>query len=344
LSHPVEEAERTPGGSSRSPCCPATGCATTGCPARPRRTAGHSDSPTERPRTWATNSPRRPTGPTVGSCGGRASIMAVACRMGGARWAGLSVGCDDWSILGRRGRRRGGVSPRRAGGCCANGRGASTVGGSDTWQRYMVSYWMGNHTTPLALTGGVMDQPAGGRAPGRPRAESRTARRAPWYGQRVTSEPGWVFSPGGWTPPSGVLPAWSWVPPDGARPRPDVMPWWVGVWYELPLLDRYAHAWMWAHGGWEVRPPPGAPPGDHTGVREPRDPALPGRHASAARAIPQAELRECSRLQPKRPLHAPGSRPGYRPGGAMALVFRTTMVRATRSWSPWCKGRRRTGR
>jgi uncharacterized protein YjbJ (UPF0337 family) len=32
------------------------------------------------------------------------------------------------------------------------------------------------------------------------------------------------------------------------------MPWWVRVWYELPLLDRYAHAWMWARGGWEVRP------------------------------------------------------------------------------------------
>jgi hypothetical protein len=121
------------------------------------------------------------------------------------------------------------------------------------------------------------------------RAGSRTARRAPWYGQRVTSEPGWVFSPGGWTPPPGVLPAWSWVPPDGAKPRPDVMPWWVRVWYELPLLDRYAHAWMWAHGGWEVCPPSGTPPGDHAGVREPCDPALPGLQSGAAPAIPQTE-------------------------------------------------------
>src|SRR6266508_6365442 len=48
---------------------------------------------------------------------------------------------------------------------------------------------------------------------------------------------GWAFSPGGWTPPPGVLPAWSWLPPDGARPRLDVMPWWVRVWYALPLLD-----------------------------------------------------------------------------------------------------------
>jgi hypothetical protein len=122
------------------------------------------------------------------------------------------------------------------------------------------------------------------------RAGSRTARHAPWYGRRVPSEAGWVFSPGGWTPPPGVLPAWSWVPPAGAKPRPDVMPWWVRAWYELPLLDRYAHAWMWAYGGWEVRPPPSSvPPGEHAGVREPRDPALPGRRSGAALAIPQAE-------------------------------------------------------
>ena len=63
-------------------------------------------------------------------------------------------------------------------------------------------------------------------------AHSRAAERPPWYGQRVASEPGYVFSPGGWTAPPGVLPAWR-------------------------LIDRYAHAWMWSHGGWEVRPPPG---------------------------------------------------------------------------------------
>jgi hypothetical protein len=53
----------------------------------------------------------------------------------------------------------------------------------------------------------------------------------------------------------GVLPAWNWVPIEGAKPRLDVVPWWVRVWYELPLIDRYAHAWMWSHGGSEVRPP-----------------------------------------------------------------------------------------
>jgi hypothetical protein len=27
------------------------------------------------------------------------------------------------------------------------------------------------------------------------------------------------------------------------------------AWYQLPFIDRYAHAWMWRHGAWEVRPP-----------------------------------------------------------------------------------------
>jgi hypothetical protein len=49
------------------------------------------------------------------------------------------------------------------------------------------------------------------------------------------------------------------------------VPWLVRVWYELPLLDRYAHAWMWAHGGWEVRPPSTALAGDQAGARN-----LPG--------------------------------------------------------------------
>jgi hypothetical protein len=114
-------------------------------------------------------------------------------------------------------------------------------------------------------------------------------KRPPWHGRRVASEPGYVFSPGGWTPPRGVLPAWSWVPPDGAKPRLDVVPWWVQVWYELPLIDRYAHAWMWSHGGWEVRPPPITLPGDQAGVREPRGPVLPGVQPGKARAMPQED-------------------------------------------------------
>ena len=173
-------------------------------------------------------------------------------------------------------------------------------------QRYMIGSWMGDDAAPLEVTGGVMDGPAGGGELGRQRAVSRTARRALWYGRRVTSEPGWVFSPGGWTPPPGVLPAWSWVPPEGARPRPDVMPWWVRVWYALPLLDRYAHAWMWARGGWEVRPPPSVPPEEQAGVREPHGPVLPDPQSGEARGVPQAEQRP-RRAVPECPLNAVGS-------------------------------------
>jgi hypothetical protein len=50
------------------------------------------------------------------------------------------------------------------------------------------------------------------------------------------------------------------------------VPWLVRVWYELPLLDRYAHARMWTHGGWEVRPPLTALAGDQAGAREPPHP------------------------------------------------------------------------
>jgi hypothetical protein len=77
----------------------------------------------------------------------------------------------------------------------------------------------------------------------------------PWWGRRIPSEPGFVFSPGGWISPPGVLPAWDWLPPGGAAPRLDLAPWWVRIWYHMPFLDRYAHAWMWWHGAWEVRPP-----------------------------------------------------------------------------------------
>jgi hypothetical protein len=71
-------------------------------------------------------------------------------------------------------------------------------------------------------------------------------------------EPERVHSPGGWTPPSGVRPGWNWVPPDGAVPRADLMPRWVRLWYHTPFVDRFAHAWMWSHGGWDVVPPAGA--------------------------------------------------------------------------------------
>jgi hypothetical protein len=44
------------------------------------------------------------------------------------------------------------------------------------------------------------------------------------------------------------------------------MPRWVRVWFHLPFIDRYAYAWMWHHGGWDVLPPDEP----DTGVREPR--------------------------------------------------------------------------
>jgi hypothetical protein len=64
-----------------------------------------------------------------------------------------------------------------------------------------------------------------------------------------------VASPGGWTAPAGVRPAWNWTPPPGIEPRLDRVPVWARVWYGCPLIDRYAHAWLWYHGGWDVIPP-----------------------------------------------------------------------------------------
>ncbi|MGW5364974.1 hypothetical protein [Actinopolymorpha pittospori] len=64
-----------------------------------------------------------------------------------------------------------------------------------------------------------------------------------------------VPSPGGWTAPAGTRPAWTWTPPHGMRPRLDRAPRWVRIWYHTPFLDRYAHEWLWHHGGWDVIPP-----------------------------------------------------------------------------------------
>jgi hypothetical protein len=64
-----------------------------------------------------------------------------------------------------------------------------------------------------------------------------------------------VASPGGWSVPAGVRPAWNWSPPPGIEPRLDRVPLWARLWYGTPLVDRYAHAWLWYHGGWDVIPP-----------------------------------------------------------------------------------------
>lgn len=87
---------------------------------------------------------------------------------------------------------------------------------------------------------------------------------------------GGVFSPGGWTAPSGTKPGWDWLPEGGGSERQDKAPGWVLWWLNLPFVDRWAHVWMWEHGCYEVNaadapemPPPAA------GVREPLRPKPP---------------------------------------------------------------------
>lgn len=81
-------------------------------------------------------------------------------------------------------------------------------------------------------------------------------------------------SPGGWTAPAGVIPGWNWMPTGhGLSPRFDRVPRWVHFWYRTPFLDRYAHAWMWHHGGWDVQGWESEEPGNGAGVREPRRPS-----------------------------------------------------------------------
>ncbi len=64
-----------------------------------------------------------------------------------------------------------------------------------------------------------------------------------------------VPSPGGWSVPPGVHPAWNWTPPPGITARLDRVPWWLRLCYYTPFVDRYACAWMWRCGGWDVVPP-----------------------------------------------------------------------------------------
>jgi hypothetical protein len=78
-----------------------------------------------------------------------------------------------------------------------------------------------------------------------------------------------VPSPGAWESPSGARPAWNWVPPGhGLSPRLDRVPRWVRIWFGTPFIDRFAYAWMWHHGGWDVIPPVEPGP-ENIGDREP---------------------------------------------------------------------------
>lgn len=92
-----------------------------------------------------------------------------------------------------------------------------------------------------------------------------------------------VPTPGGWVAPRGVLPAWNWTPPSGLTRRWERMPRWVRAWARTPFVDRYAYAWMWYRGGWDVDPVDGP---DTSGVREPRRPGTPPRAARAERTPP----------------------------------------------------------
>ncbi len=95
---------------------------------------------------------------------------------------------------------------------------------------------------------------AGGDRAAAPAEKNAAIRALAIRGQRRQSDA--VPSPGGWPAPPGTLPAWDWLPPGGAAPRPTRCPAWVRLWYRTPFADRYAHAWMWRHGGWDVLPPP----------------------------------------------------------------------------------------
>jgi len=64
-----------------------------------------------------------------------------------------------------------------------------------------------------------------------------------------------VASPGGWTAPEGRRAGWNWTPPHGVRLHLDRMPRWVRLLHATPFVDRFAKAYMWDHGGYDVLPP-----------------------------------------------------------------------------------------
>jgi hypothetical protein len=89
----------------------------------------------------------------------------------------------------------------------------------------------------------------------------------------VTTPPAPERSPGRWVAPAGTKPGWNWIPEGhGLHPRLGDVPVWVRLWYRTPFVDRWAHVWMWHHGGWEIRPHPTEP---GAGDREPRRPVPP---------------------------------------------------------------------
>ena len=94
-----------------------------------------------------------------------------------------------------------------------------------------------------------------------------------------------VPTPGGVVAPPGVLPGWDWTPSGGLTSCPQALPWWVRAWLVLPLVDRYAHVWMWHHGLYSL-PPRGGDDGDPSGDRSPQRP--PGPPPALLRRLPLA--------------------------------------------------------
>lgn len=73
-------------------------------------------------------------------------------------------------------------------------------------------------------------------------------------------------SPAGWKPPPVKMPGWNWLPPEGAHRHPNRLPRWVRTWKRIPLAGRWARAWMWHHGRFQVIPPQAAEPQDSRGL------------------------------------------------------------------------------
>jgi hypothetical protein len=93
----------------------------------------------------------------------------------------------------------------------------------------------------------------------------------------MTTPPDSELSPGRWVAPPGTKPAWNWAPEGhGLHPRLSEVPTWVRLWYWTPFLDRYAHVWMWHHGGWEITPHPAGPSAGDREARRPVPPPLEG--------------------------------------------------------------------
>lgn len=95
----------------------------------------------------------------------------------------------------------------------------------------------------------------------------------PWRGVPEPRDPGRRLSPAGWVVPDGLLAAWDWLPPGGASPRLDLAPRWLRCWYWTPFVDRWAHAYMWRRGYYEVDPGPGGGAQDRQATRPGRPPA-----------------------------------------------------------------------